>query len=238
MSKTNQPKFKIYSKLGLRLTDHPKIFLKKLGSKKWQSLYSNSKQPRKDTEYGAMLSAKQRLNLFYGQIKDKQFHTLYNNAKAYEGNQTINFIKLLERRLDVVLFRAKIAPSFREIRQLIQHGHVEVNNKVVKISSLILNKNDFFSFKATSLNFVKSKSSRYFSQIVNDNNVQAINWSLKSYNARKHNNSILFVPNYIEFNSDLMLGKLVSLPTEDNICLPMNPKLTNIMEYYKYKKKS
>ena len=183
MSKTNQPKFKIYSKLGLRLTDHPKIFLKKLGSKKWQSLYSNSKQPRKDTEYGAMLSAKQRLNLFYGQIKDKQFHTLYNNAKAYEGNQTINFIKLLERRLDVVLFRAKIAPSFREIRQLIQHGHVKVNDKVVKISSLILNKNDFFSFKATSLNFVKSKSSRYFSQIVNDNNVQAINWSLKSYNA-------------------------------------------------------
>ena len=47
MSKLNQPKFKIYSKLGLRLTDHPKIFLKKLGSKKWQSLYSNSKQPRK-----------------------------------------------------------------------------------------------------------------------------------------------------------------------------------------------
>ena len=55
-----------------------------------------------------------------------------------------------------------------------------------------------------------------FSQIVNDNNVQAISWSLKSYNARKRNNSILFVPNYIEFNSDLMLGKLVSLPTEDN----------------------
>tara|TARA_B100000768_G_scaffold34095_1_gene32636 strand:- start:2016 stop:2729 length:714 start_codon:yes stop_codon:yes gene_type:complete len=237
MSKTNQPKFKIYSKLGLRLTDHPKLSFKKLGSKKWRSLYSNFKRPRKNTEYGAMLSAKQRLNLFYGQIKDKQFHTLYNNAKAYEGNQTINFIKLLERRLDVVLFRAKIAPSFREIRQLIQHGHVKVNDKVVKISSIILNKNDFFSFKATSLNFVKSKSSRYFSQIVN-NNVQAIKWSLKPYNARKRNNFILFVPNYIEFNSDLMLGKLVSLPTEDNICLPMNPKLTNIMEYYKYKKKS
>jgi hypothetical protein len=101
-----------------------------------------------------------------------------------------------------------------------------------------LNKNDFFSFKATSLNFVKSKSSRYLSQIINDNNVQAINWSLKSYNVRKRNDSILFVPNYIEFNSDLMLGKLVSLPTENNICLPMNPKLTHIMEYYKYKKKS
>ena len=58
------------------------------------------------------------------------------------------------------------------------------------------------------------------------------------FHARKRNRSILFVPNYIEFNSDLTLGKLVSLPTEDNICLPMNPKLTNIMEFYKYKKKS
>ena len=236
MSKINQPKFKIYSKLGHRLTDHPKLFSGKPSSKKWRILQSDRKRPRKDSEYGVMLSAKQRLNLFYGQIKDKQLHTLYTNAKNYDGNQTINFIKLLERRLDVVLFRAKIAPSFREIRQLIQHGHVNVNNKVVKVSSFILNKNDAFSFKQTSLDLVKSKSSKYFSQIVNNNTLE-INWSHKSYNTYKRNYSILFIPNYIEFNSDLMLGKLVSLPTENNICLPMNPKLTNIMEYYKYKKK-
>ena len=102
--------------------------------------------------------------------------------------------------------------------------------------SRILNKNDAFSFKQTSLDLVKSKSSKYFSQIVNNNTLE-INWSHKSYNTYKRNYSILFIPNYIEFNSDLMLGKLVSLPTENNICLPMNPKLTNIMEYYKYKKK-
>ena len=73
MSNTSQPKFKIYSKLGIRLTDHPKILSKKLTSKKWQTLYSNLKRPQKDTEYGIILSAKQRLNLFYGQINNKQF---------------------------------------------------------------------------------------------------------------------------------------------------------------------
>lgn len=234
MSKVNKPKFKVYSKLGLRLTDHPKLSSNKLGAKKWQTLYSNSRRPRKDTEYGAMLSAKQRLKVFYGQIKDKQFHSLYKSAKGYQGNQTVNFIKLLERRLDVILFRSKIAPSFREIRQLIQHGHIEVNNKTVRTASYLLNKGDFFSIKSSSQELVKAKSSRYFSHIVNNNKISKKD-DLQSLFSR---NPILFVPNYLEINYDLLIGKLVSMPEVSDICFPMNPRLNNIMEYYKYKKKS
>ena len=141
MSKKNKPKFKIYSKLGVGLTDHPKISGERLRAKKWQTFYSEVKRPKKESEYGTMLSAKQRLNLFYGQIKEKQFHNFYKKAKFYEGNQTMNFVKLLERRLDVILFRAKVSPSFHEIRQLIQHGHVKVNDKVTKTASFLLKLN-------------------------------------------------------------------------------------------------
>jgi len=292
MSKTNRPQFKIYSKLGLRLTEHPKVSSGKLGSKKWQALHSGLKRPSKDTEYGAMLSGKQRLNVFYGQIKEKQFHNLYLTAKTYEGNQTINFIKLLERRLDVILFRAKISPSFREIRQLIQHGHVTVNNNIVKTSSILLNKNDYFSFKETSLAFIKSISNRNYLEIPHNTdsvlkkkdtsfiktmsrykgNKLIVKTVLKKRVSEKTNKTaftrlnisdsnftllkrlrqfkltgveeattlypIYFIPNYIEFNFNLMVGKLIGLPTETNIFFTMNPKLTSIMEYYKYKKKS
>ena len=181
-----------------------------------------------------MLSAKQRLNLFYGQIKEKQFHNLYKKAKFYEGNQTMNFVKLLERRLDVILFRAKVSPSFHEIRQFIQHGHVKVNNRIVKTSSFLLKKNDSFSFKRSSRDFIKSKSKTYLSKLVKSPRIKKPSLSTSFFT----DNSILFTPNYLEFNYDLMIGKLTDLPRETSICFPMNPKLTNIMEYYKYKKKT
>jgi len=283
MSKTNRPKFKVYSKIGLRLTNHPKVFSGKLGSKKWQALHSTLKRPTKDTEYGAMLSGKQQLNVFYGQIKEKQFHNLYLIAKTYEGNQTINFIKLLERRLDVILFRANISPSFREIRQLIQHGHVKVNNRIVKTSSILLNKDDYFSFKETSLAFIRSVANRYYLEASKDTKLALTYKEKNSFRIiapkfggkrlnkedrkKKGINRLLsdgeykmmknlrqfeftnvkearvmypayFTPNYIEFNFNLMAGKLINLPTETDISFTMNPRLTSIMEYYKYKKKS
>ena len=117
MSKRNTPKFKIYSKFGSKLTDHPKLTSSKLKSKKWQFLFSSNRRPRKETEYGSVLRAKQRLNAFYGGINNKQLTTLFIKAGQYKGNQTINFIKLLERRLDVFLFRSKLSPSLHEIRQ-------------------------------------------------------------------------------------------------------------------------
>ena len=101
MSQRKQPKFKKYSKFGLSLSDHPKLHGGKLKSKKWQSLAS-AKNPRKESEFGALLIAKQRLKAFYGQLKDKQMTRLYKRASLFGGNQTIDFLKLLERRLDII----------------------------------------------------------------------------------------------------------------------------------------
>ena len=171
MSKRNTPKFKVYSKFGSKLTDHPKLTSSKLKSKKWQFVLSANRRPRKETEYGSILRAKQRLNAFYGGIKNRQLTTLFVKAGQYKGNQTINFIKLLERRLDVFLFRSKLSPSLHEIRQLIQHGHFLVNGSVVKTSSFTLKKNDRVSVKEKSIDLLKDKVKTYYSKIISSNNI-------------------------------------------------------------------
>jgi small subunit ribosomal protein S4 len=233
MSKVNKPKFKIYSKLGTKLTDNPKLSSSKLKTRKWLSLLSPKYRPRKESEYGSLLKAKQRLNTFYGSIKNKQLTNLFIKAGTYKGNQTINFIKLLERRLDIILLRSKISPSLGEIRQLIQHGHFLVNGSVVRTSSLVLNKQDVITVAPNSMGLVKNKVNLYISNLLVNNNISK---RLKLNQVIKEN-PILFTPNYIEFNYYLMEGILIDLPDVENICYPMNPDLTSLMEYYKHKKK-
>ena len=229
MSKQKNTKFKVYSKLGLRLTNHPKIFSNKLSSKKWNNLQSIHRRPRKETEYGVMLQAKQRLSCFYGLLKDNQLTRKYVFAKKFHGNQTINFIKLIERRLDVILYRCKISPSFHQLRQLIQHGHILLNGSSVNKSSSLLSVGDCISIKQGSYVTVKSMYSKYSEQTSNPvkQNIKGI---LDKY-------PLLVTPNYIEFNPELLEGRLVMLPETSDILYPMDPQLTHLMEYYKYKKK-
>ena len=231
MSKRKIPKFKVYSKFGTQLTDNPKINPSKLQRKKWQLALSTRRQPRKETEYGSVLRSKQRLNAFYGSIQNKQLTNLFVSAGKYTGNQTLNFIKLLERRLDIFLFRAKLSPSLHEIRQWIQHGHFFLNGSSVKTASVNLSKGDIISVRPDSLRFLKNKVTSYSSQ-----NVLNLNKKMKRYQILRKN-PILFTPNYIEFNYVLMEGQLVELPDVENILYPMNPDLPNLMEYYKYHKR-
>lgn len=233
MSKKNIPKFKIYSTLGNQLTDHPKLSSSKLKSKKWQRLFLKNRRPKRSTEYGSVLRAKQQLNAFYGNIKDKQLTNLFIKAGQYEGNQIINFIKLLERRLDVFLFRSKLSPSFSEIRQLIQHEHFLLNGLPIKTASILLTKGDIISVKKESITLLKDKVANYCSSLMAHRNVS----NKVNINKMIKDNPILFVPNYIEFNYFLMKGQLSELPHVETISYPMMPNLTSLLEYYKYKKK-
>lgn len=233
MSKVNKPKFKIYSKLGLKLTDNPKLKSQKLSSKKWQILFGSNYKPKKETEYGSLLRSKQELKTFYGSLKDKQLNNLFIKAKKYKGNQTINLIKLLERRLDIFLYRCKLSPSIHEIRHLIQHGHFSLNNNIIKISSIILKPGDSISVNLKSKSFIKLKMKNYLESLKKLNKI-----SKKSkINKIIKDNSILFTPNYIEFNTQLLKGKLIELPRVEDISYPFNPNLTSLTEYFKYKKK-
>ena len=101
----------------------------------------------KISDYGTQLQAKQKLKFYYGNMNERQFRNVYRKALQKRGNTTENFIGLLERRLDTVIYRAKFAITVFAARQLINHGHVRVNGKKVNIASYLVTEKDTIEIK-------------------------------------------------------------------------------------------
>lgn len=102
------------------------------------------------SEYGMHLRAKQALRSHYD-MSEKQFKSAFKKAAETRGDTGENFVDLLERRLNIVLFRANLAASVHGSRQLISHGLVLVNGKRVDIKSALLKDGDVVSLKETAL---------------------------------------------------------------------------------------
>jgi small subunit ribosomal protein S4 len=126
--RSRKKKFQIY--------DHSKICCVKRFPDHFKKKFSNK------------INVKKNLSLFYGSLSNKYFKKQINfslNKMTYSRKNFGNinfFLKILESRLDSVLYRSFFVLSFRSARQLISHGHVLVNKKVTKVSSLILKKGD------------------------------------------------------------------------------------------------
>ena len=88
----------------------------------------------KVSEYGTQLQEKQKVRFTYG-INERQFKKTFNEAKKMEGRHGENFLFLLESRLDNLVYRSGLARTRRQGRQLVAHGHIEVNGKKVDIPS-------------------------------------------------------------------------------------------------------
>ena len=102
----------------------------------------HGQRKKKVTDYGEQLNAKQKLKVYYGNISEKQFGKYYAEAIRRSGDAAENLIGLLERRLDAVVYRSKLAPTVFASRQLVSHGHIYVNGKRVKIASYRVNPGD------------------------------------------------------------------------------------------------
>lgn len=89
---------------------------------------------RKISEYGTGLLEKQKLRMMYG-LNERQFRLIFERAKAMGGIAGENFLRLLESRLDNVVYRLGLARSRAAARQFVGHGHVRVNGKKVNIAS-------------------------------------------------------------------------------------------------------
>ncbi|MDP2619125.1 MAG: 30S ribosomal protein S4 [Hyphomicrobiales bacterium] len=87
------------------------------------------------SDYGVQLRAKQKLKGYYGNITEKQFKRIYQDAVRQKGDTLENLIGLLERRLDAVVYRSKFVPTVFAARQFVNHGHVRVNGRRVNIPS-------------------------------------------------------------------------------------------------------
>jgi len=129
-----------------------------MGISKESNRNPNANSRKKVSEYGMQLKEKQKLKFIYG-VGEKQFYHYYELATKEEGIAGENLIRLLESRLDNIVFRMGMATTRREARQLVTHGHFCVNGKRVDIPSYRVKVGDTISLRE------KSKKSKKFEQI-------------------------------------------------------------------------
>ncbi len=132
MTKRLNSKHKVDRRLRVNLWGRPKSPFNTRAYPPGQHGQSRSSKP---SDYGIQLQAKQKLKSYYGNMNERQFRNTYKKAMMKKGDSAENLIGLLERRLDSVVYRAKLSTTIFSARQLINHGHIKVNGRKVNISS-------------------------------------------------------------------------------------------------------
>ncbi len=173
--------------------------------------YSSSKtskrQPanrRKESEYGMQLREKQKVKFIYG-VLEKQFRGYYKKAKAMPGITGENLMRILESRLDSVIFRLGFARTRKEARQIVTHGHINVNGRRVNIPSYRVRPGDLVSVAPKSKDLLVIKSALV-------------------------SNAQFQVPAWLEVDIEKLQGSILALPERDQIDLEINEQL--IVELY------
>ena len=159
---------------------------------------------KKSSEYGMQLRAKQTARRFYG-VQENQFHHYFEIAERKQGITGDNLLKILESRLDNVVYRVGFASSRAEARQLVGHGHFEVNGKRVDIASYLLKAGDVVSICE------KSRGSEKIKAVVEANSARP-------------------VPQWIDVDREQLTAKVIALPTRDQIEAPVDEQL--LVEFY------
>ena len=155
-------------------------------------------------EYGLQLREKQKAKRYYG-ILEKQFKNYFVKADKKEGQTGENLLAMIERRLDNVVYRAGMASSRAEARQLVLHGHFTVNGKKVNIPSYLVKAGNVISIREKSLESAKIKML-----------VEAI--------------SDRSVPAWLDVSKDTVSATVVALPTRADVEFPFEEHL--IVELY------
>ena len=132
MSKRNASKYKIDRRLGENIWGRPKSPINTRPNPPGQH---GARRKGKVSDYGIQLRAKQKLKGYYGEVTEKQFKRTYQEASKMKGDTGQNLIGLLEQRLDMVVYRAKFAPTIFAARQIVSHGHIRVNGVKCNIAS-------------------------------------------------------------------------------------------------------
>jgi small subunit ribosomal protein S4 len=132
MSKRSSAKYKLDRRMGENVFGRPKS---PVNRREYGPGQHGQRRKGKLSDFGIQLRAKQKLKGYYGDVTEKQFKRTFKEASAMKGDTSQNLIGLLERRLDMVVYRAKFAPTIWAARQLVNHGHIRVNGKKLNIAS-------------------------------------------------------------------------------------------------------
>lgn len=159
---------------------------------------------RKATEYSVQLSEKQKVKRIYG-VLERQFRRYFAMAERMKGITGENLLQILERRLDNVVYRMGFARSRTDARQLVLHGHFNVNGKRINIPSYLVKQGDVVTTKPSEKESVWVKESME--------------------GAERHG-----VPEWIQIDKSKMAGTFVAYPARDQLTMPINEQL--IVELY------
>jgi small subunit ribosomal protein S4 len=162
---------------------------------------------KKSSEYGKQLWEKQKVRLMYG-IRERQFRRFFDVAVKEPGITGEVLLSLLERRLDNVAFRLKMAISRQQARQLIIHGHIFVNNKRVVSPSYLVKEGDIISFADRTL-----KKTAFIENVVD-----------------KRMGTGVKVPDWLELQKKERRGVVLRVPIRSDVTMPIEEHL--IVELY------
>ena len=202
MSRYRGPKLRITRRLG----NLPGLTQKqsKKKSKPGQHGKSNSEMNKKTTEYGLRLEEKQKLKFNYG-LTETQLFRYIKEARRRNGVTGLILLQLLEMRLDSICFSLGFASTIAQARQLVNHGHITVNDKVVSIASFQCRVNDKIGVKS------KSQSKNLVEQ------------NLKTM-------KMLERPSHLQFDSEKLEGTVTNYCDRNDLLLELDELL--VIEYY------
>ena len=199
MSRYTGPSWKVSRRLGISLSGTGK----ELARRPYAPGQHGQNNRRKLSEYGLQLREKQKLRMTYG-LSERQFANLFVKAgKIREGKHGDNFMILLERRLDNVVYRLGLATTRRQARQLVNHGHITVDGKRVDIPSYEVKPGQVISLRERSKNL----------QVVKD--------ALDAVVGRAP---------FVSFDENKREGSLVRLPEREELDANIDEAL--VVEYY------
>ena len=139
MTKRTSAKYKIDRRMGENIWGRAKS---PVNRREYGPGQHGQRRKGKLSDFGIQLRAKQKLKGYYGDLTEKQFRRIYGEAERVKGDTGENLIGLLERRLDAVVYRAKLVPTVFAARQFVNHGHVTVNGQRVNIPSYRVKEGD------------------------------------------------------------------------------------------------
>jgi len=159
---------------------------------------------RRLSGYGLQLREKQKAKLIYG-LLERQFRKLFEETLQMTGDTGELLLQTLERRLDNVIYRLGFAGTRAQARQLVTHGHINVNGRVVNIPSFRVRVNDVININPA------SQSKKYFEPVKKS----IINQAVKPW---------------LQLDKDKLEGKVIALPTRADVEMQIEPQL--IVEFY------
>ena len=203
MTKRHDAKYKIDRRMGQNVWGRPKS---PVNRREYGPGQHGQRRKGKLSDYGVQLRAKQKLRGYYGNISERQFRGIYQEARRLKGDTGAHMIGLLERRLDSVVYRAKFVPTVFAARQFVNHGHVNVNGRRVTIPS--------YRVKADDVVEVREKSKQLASVL------EAIALAERD------------VPDYLEVDHSKMTAKLTRIPQLTDVPYPVQMEPHLVVEFY------